>query len=111
MGDMDTRSSKSRSLRILLVIAGALGATFVAALVTTNTATAAPIRSTFRTYYAGPAMNVVRGSGWLLKCSGGMSMTGSVTQYYRDVHADCPGGTPWPTYEECVVDGFPGPCP
>lgn len=56
-------------------------------------------------------MTVVRGSGWLLKCNGGMSMNGSVTQHYRDVHADCPGGSPLPTYEECVVDGFPGPCP
>lgn len=95
----------------MLVVVGALGATLVATVVTTNTATAAPIRSIFRTYYSSPAMTVVRGSGWLLKCNGGMSINGAVTQHYRDLYADCPGGSPLPTYEECVVDGFPGPCP
>ena len=89
-----------------------LGATAIAAVVVTPDAVAAPTRSIYRYYYAGPAMQQLRGHGWILKCSGGGgSITGQVTNHYRDVYADCPGGSLLPTYEECVVDGFPSPCP
>jgi hypothetical protein len=98
-------------LRSVLILAGVLTATAVATIAITPTATAAPTRSIYRYYYAGPAMQKVIGQGWVLKCSGGQAMSGSTSNYYRDIYADCPGGSPLPTYEECVVDGFVGPCP
>ena len=41
----------------------------------------------------------------------GMQMSGGTSNYYRDIYADCPGGSPLPSYEICYVDGFVGPCP
>ena len=108
---MTTHMSRSRSLRSALVLAGVLVATAFAAIAVTPTAMATPTRSIYRYYYAGAAMRNVIGQGWVIKCAGGMQMSGGTSNYYRDIYADCPGGSPLPTYENCYVDGFLGPCP